>query len=95
MECKVAEEAEDCVVQNEAEDCRGEGANVCRPAREKGKLCLEKVIVKGPSMVHGGKVRQVGLSWIVSSDFCDVDNKFFCQKFGSAYCRDMRKGKKD
>lgn len=45
--------------------------------------------------VHGGKVRQVGLSWIVSSDFCDVDNKFFCQKFGSAYCRDMRRGKKD
>lgn len=52
MECKVAEEAEDRVVQNEAEDCRGEGANVCRPAREKGKLCLEKVIVKGPSMVE-------------------------------------------
>lgn len=45
--------------------------------------------------VHGGKVRQAGLSWIVSSDFCDVDNKFFCQKFGSAYCRDMRRGKKD
>ena len=52
MECKVAEEAEDRVVQNEAEDCRGEGANVCPPAREKGKLCLEKVIVKGPSMVE-------------------------------------------